>query len=173
MRYKKNYNKNNDSDYDDEIDSVMLDEDEEAHDKGADKGSDEEAGLIANDENALINNEENKGDDEHEHSDSIEAGSDDEEGYLKNKTSTKLDPRRIRMRMDPQSERCLENDLKEVKGLIGFKDSGLMSFNWFMHLFIIITRHSKEQFIKMQRIHLDTRRRAYRLKDWKTYEKIV
>jgi len=56
---------------------------------------------------------------------------------------------------------------------VSFNSAGLLSFNRFMHLFIIITRHSKEQFIKQQRIHLDSRRRAFRLKDWKSYDKIV
>ena len=49
----------------------------------------------------------------------------------------------------------------------------LLSFNRFMHVFILITRHSKEQFIKEQRKVLDKRRRAFRLRDWKEYAKIV
>jgi hypothetical protein len=42
-----------------------------------------------------------------------------------------------------------------------------------MHLFIIVTRHSKEQFIKEQQKVVDKRRRAFKLKDWKEYEKIL
>jgi len=53
------------------------------------------------------------------------------------------------------------------------RPNGLLSFNRFMHLFIIITRHSKEQFIKEQRKTLEKRRRAFRLKAWKEYSAIV
>ena len=54
-----------------------------------------------------------------------------------------------------------------------FNKKGLLSFNRFMHLFIIITRHSKEQFIKEQRKTLVARRRAFKLKDWKAYDMIL
>ena len=50
---------------------------------------------------------------------------------------------------------------------------GLLSFNRFMHIFILITRHSKEQFIKEQRKVVEKRRRAFRLKAWSEYRKIV
>ena len=53
------------------------------------------------------------------------------------------------------------------------RSNGLLSFNKFMHLFIIITRHSKEQFIKEQRKTLQKRRRAFRLKAWKEYSAII
>jgi hypothetical protein len=58
--------------------------------------------------------------------------------------------------MDPQAEKALETDLinllytvdenniKKERGLMKFNKKGLLSFNRFMHLFIIITRHSKE-----------------------------
>lgn len=42
-----------------------------------------------------------------------------------------------------------------------------------MHLFIIITRHSKEQHIKEQRKVLDKRRRAFNLRAWGEYSIIV
>lgn len=54
-----------------------------------------------------------------------------------------------------------------------YKKNGLISFNRFMYLFIIITRHSKEQFIKEQRKTLHKRRKAFKLKDWAAYERIV
>ena len=50
---------------------------------------------------------------------------------------------------------------------------GLLSFNRFMHLFILITRHSKEQYIKEVRKIKEKRRRAYKLKNWKEYSQIV
>ena len=54
-----------------------------------------------------------------------------------------------------------------------YNTNGLLSFNRFMHLFIIIARHSKEQFLKEQRKGIDDRRRAFKLKDWREYEKIL
>lgn len=62
--------------------------------------------------------------------------------------------------------------LKEF-GEMKFNAGGLLSFNRFMHIFILITRHSKEQFIKEARKVLDKRRRAFRLKAWSEYSKIV
>lgn len=52
--------------------------------------------------------------------------------------------------MDPQQRAALNEDLERLLGFgdMKFKDNGILSFNRFMHLFIIITRHSKEQFIK-------------------------
>jgi|TARA_B110001469_G_C9529441_1_gene263230 hypothetical protein len=64
------------------------------------------------------------------------------------------------------------SDEKKI-GAMKFQANGLLSFNRFMHLFIIVTRHSKEQFIKEQQKTLEKRRRAFKLKDWKTYEKIL
>lgn len=52
-------------------------------------------------------------------------------------------------------------------------EEGLLSFNRFMHLFIIITRHSKEQFIKEQRKIQDRRRVAFKLKEWTRYGSII
>ena len=52
-------------------------------------------------------------------------------------------------------------------------EKGLLSFNRFMHLFIIITRHTKEQFIKEQMKVQDKRRKAFRLKDWPAYANII
>jgi hypothetical protein len=83
--------------------------------------------------------------------------------------------------MNPQSRRYLDKDINELfqyaddnqKGAMKFQQNGLISFNRFMHLFIIITRHSKEQFIKEQQKVVDKRRRAFKLKDWKSYEKIL
>jgi hypothetical protein len=60
--------------------------------------------------------------------------------------------------MDPQSKKKLDDDIKRLEDL-GEKNNVkmvldkrcLLTFNRFMHLFIMITRHSKEQFIKEQR----------------------
>ena len=83
--------------------------------------------------------------------------------------------------MAVQAHAALEADIatlirisdKHKIGAMKFQANGLLSFNRFMHLFIIVTRHSKEQFIKEQHKTLDKRRRAFKLKDWKTYEKIL
>jgi hypothetical protein len=77
--------------------------------------------------------------------------------------------------MDPQQHKALDRDMERLKvfGEMKFNAKGLLSFNRFMHLFILITRHSKEQFIKEQRKVLDKRRRAFRLKAWGEYAKIV
>ena len=83
------------------------------------------------------------------------------------------DVRLIKFMMDPQSRRALDQDLKELDGNVKLKDNGLLSFNLFMHLFIIITRHSKEQFIKEQRKVAHRRLRAFRVKEWKVYYEIV
>jgi len=58
--------------------------------------------------------------------------------------------------MAVQAHAALEADIqclfriadKEKVGAMKFQANGLLSFNRFMHLFIIVTRHSKEQFIK-------------------------
>jgi len=50
--------------------------------------------------------------------------------------------------MDPQSKKALHNDLRKLDSMVSFNSDGMLSFNLFMHLFIIITRHSKEQYIK-------------------------
>ena len=42
-----------------------------------------------------------------------------------------------------------------------------------MHLFTIITRHTKEQHIKEQRKTVKQRRRAFKLKHWDEYHEIV
>jgi hypothetical protein len=77
--------------------------------------------------------------------------------------------------MDPQQKRALEADMERLKefGEMKFNAGGLLSFNRFMHIFILITRHSKEQFIKEQRKVLEKRRRAFRLKAWAEYTRIV
>ena len=59
-----------------------------------------------------------------------------------------LDPNRRDPRtfMDPQSRKTLDGDIKRLRDLgdMKFNMVGLLSFNRFMHLFILITRHSKE-----------------------------
>jgi hypothetical protein len=78
--------------------------------------------------------------------------------------------------MDPQSKKYLDDDIRKLE-LLGEKNNVkmtldkrcLLTFNRFMHLFIMITRHSKEQFIKEQRKCRKERRRAFKLKDWKVY----
>jgi hypothetical protein len=77
--------------------------------------------------------------------------------------------------MDPQQKKALDEDIKRIEGFGDMKLNKyeLLSFNRFMHVFILITRHSKEQFIKEQRKVLDKRRRAFKLKDWKAYTEIV
>lgn len=54
-----------------------------------------------------------------------------------------------------------------------YNENGLFSFKRFMHLYILITRHSKEMAIKEGRKVLERRRLAYRLRSWKTYREIV
>ena len=75
--------------------------------------------------------------------------------------------------MDPQSRKALDKDLEKLQGKLSYNDAGLLSFNLFMHIFIVITRHSKEQFLKEQRKTVDRRRKAYKLKSWKEYQEIV
>lgn len=79
----------------------------------------------------------------------------------------------IRFEMDPQSRKSLLKDLEYLQGNTPLNESGLLSFNCFMHIFIVITRHSKEQHIKEVRKTVDKRRRCYKLRDWKEYEKII
>lgn len=58
--------------------------------------------------------------------------------------------------MAVQAHAALEADIQSLLsiarenkvGAMKFQANGLLSFNRFMHLFIIVTRHSKEQFIK-------------------------
>jgi hypothetical protein len=81
--------------------------------------------------------------------------------------------------MDPQQKDALDKDIEILKkigephGGMHLNAGGLLSFNRFMHLFILITRHSKEQHIKEVRKLKDKRRRAYKLKNWKEYKEIV
>ena len=63
--------------------------------------------------------------------------------------------------------------LGEPYGGMHLNAGGLLTFNRFMHLFILITRHSKEQYIKEVRKMRPQRLRAYKLKNWKEYSKIV
>jgi len=82
--------------------------------------------------------------------------------------------------MDPQSKKALDEDIRRLEDL-GEKNNVkmvldkrcLLTFNRFMHLFILITRHSKEQFIKEQRKCQKERRRAFKLRNWKEYGEIV
>ena len=69
----------------------------------------------------------------------------------------------------------LDDDLARLReiGEMKFNAGGLLTFNRFMHLFIIITRHSKEMFIKEQKKVIENRRRAFRLKAWREYKRIV
>ena len=55
--------------------------------------------------------------------------------------------------MDPQQKAALDEDIQRLKniGEMKFNSKGLLSFNRFMHIFLLITRHSKEQFIKEQK----------------------
>ena len=66
----------------------------------------------------------------------------------KSLAKSKFEIRPVRAEMDPQSKTALETDLDQLKGNIQFNDAGLIGFNLFMHLFIIVTRHTREQFIK-------------------------
>lgn len=63
-----------------------------------------------------------------------------------NRTGMFQDTRDSRCLMDPQAAKALDTDLITLsdKGDMKFNKKGLLSFNRFMHLFIIITRHSKE-----------------------------
>ena len=75
--------------------------------------------------------------------------------------------------MDPQSKKALHNDLKKLDGMVSFNSDGMLGFNLFMHIFLIVTRHSKEQYIKEQRKVVHFRRRAFKVKDWNKYAFIV
>ena len=89
--------------------------------------------------------------------------------------------------MDPQSKKALDADIKRLVEMgknrkingeerpvrIEMDKRCLITFNRFMHLFIIITRHSKEQFIKEQRKCQKERRRAFKLRNWKEYGAII
>ena len=83
--------------------------------------------------------------------------------------------RHLRSKADPQQRKALDADLARLReiGDMRLNVNGLLSFNRFMHLFIIITRHSKEQHIKECRKVHDKRLRAFRLKNWKEYSEIV
>ena len=58
--------------------------------------------------------------------------------------------RELRTAMDPQQQFALDMDNARLKkigephGGMHLNAGGLLSFNRFMHLFILITRHSKE-----------------------------
>lgn len=93
----------------------------------------------------------------------------------KEEKSQEPDSRELRSPMDPQQQKALDADMERLLefGEMKFNAGGLLSFNRFMHLFILITRHSKEQFIKEQRKVLEKRRRAFRLKAWGEYGRIV
>ena len=77
--------------------------------------------------------------------------------------------------IDPQSKQYLNEDLKRIidRGNMKYTANLLFSFNRFMHLYLVITRHSKEMAIKESRKVLDSRRRAYRLRNWPEYRRII
>ena len=60
--------------------------------------------------------------------------------------------RHLRSIMDPQQKGAIDSDINTLRNLPGcemrLNVNGLLSFNRFMHLFILITRHSKEAHIK-------------------------
>ena len=60
--------------------------------------------------------------------------------------------RHLRSIMDPQQKGSIDSDINTLRNLPGcemrLNVNGLLSFNRFMHLFILITRHSKEAHIK-------------------------
>ena len=69
-----------------------------------------------------------------------------EKSEVKKKEKKLLEPRKIRSPMDPQQKKVLDMDLSRLFefGDMSFNSKGLLSFNRFMHLFALITRHSKE-----------------------------
>ena len=157
MKYIKNFNKQGDSDYDDEVDSILAEQEfkDQSREQHFDDDEHEQEKLL-NEENMQVVSEmedipEDKGDEER----------------------PKRDPRALRSNMDPQQQKALIADLHVLDDSISFNQYGLLSFNTFMHIFIIITRHSKEQFVKEQRKKLDERRRAFKVKDWREYSRIV
>lgn len=77
--------------------------------------------------------------------------------------------------IDPQSKHYLEEDLKRIldKRNMKYTANLLFSFNRFMHLYLVVTRHSKEMAIKESRKVIDARRRAYRLRNWAEYRRII
>jgi hypothetical protein len=74
--------------------------------------------------------------------------------------------------MYPQCRKALNDDLAYM-GELQYDENGMLSFYSFMHVYMIITRHAKEQFIKELRKTVDKRRRAFKNKAWKEYEEIV
>lgn len=89
--------------------------------------------------------------------------------------STEPEGRHMRTAIDPQQKKYMDEDIKRLTeiGVMRYNENGLFSFKRFMHLFILITRHSKEMAIKEARKVLDKRRVAYRLRNWKVYREIV
>lgn len=161
--YMKNYNLRQESDYDDEIDSFAGDERLDIIAAGRKRK--EELGQVQiepEEENQLLLD-----DDDQPGGEMIV----DENGESLAKVKQEIRP--VRAEMDPQSKNALEDDLQNLKGQIIYNDSGLLGFNLFMHLFIIITRHTREQFIKEQRKVVVKRRRAFKLKAKNEYSEIV
>jgi hypothetical protein len=89
--------------------------------------------------------------------------------------STEPEGRHMRTAMDPQQKKYMDEDIKRLTeiGVMRYNENGLFSFKRFMHLFILITRHSKEMAIKESRKVLEKRRVAFRLRNWKVYREIV
>ena len=81
----------------------------------------------------------------------------------------------MRTAIDPQQKKYMDEDIKRLTeiGVMRYNENGLFSFKRFMHLFILITRHSKEMAIKEERKVRDKRRVAFRLRNWKVYREIV
>ena len=190
-KYIPNYNKQFDSDYDDEVDSVAEDhelkrfndgDDDEPrplglHDDKQQKNFDDEnQGLLTKDAQLDEGSNENLPKSKSQSKDHLGPQSDSEDGHMVDdrpeiKKKALEVPRFIE---DNNSRNALNDDLDNPSLLdVAYDKHGLLPFNYFMHLFLIITRHSKEWHIKEQRKQLVVRRRAWKVKDWPTYEGIV
>lgn len=164
--YVKNVNRYGDSDYDDELDPVDVIDEYEAdeamkrpdhkskdgkgfYDDKIDESDNENIKLLDSSQpkvpkmelSALDKSEIQKSAAEKKSITSVRTGA-------TARTVKFNDTREPRKQMDPQAEKALETDLinliQSTQGLMKFNKKGLLSFNRFMHLFIIITRHSKE-----------------------------
>lgn len=158
LPYRKQFNLARDSDYDDEIDSFAGMTKEEMRELCEHGESSDEEGVPMLEENGNTPEGESL-------------------AKPKKKKSKKRQPvfekMAVRTEMDPQSRKALMKDVEYLRGNTPLNEQGLLTFNCFMHIFIIITRHSKEQHIKELRKTEQKRRRAFKLRSWQEYERIV
>lgn len=156
--YRKQFNLARDSDYDDEIDSFAGMTKEEMKEFIALESGDEEGLPMLDDQGKTPEGT---------------ASLAKPRSRKSKKRERVFEKMTVRTEMDPQSRKALMKDVEFLRGNTPLNEAGLLTFNCFMHIFIIITRHSKEQHIKELRKTEQKRRRAFKLKSWKEYETIV